>query len=136
MSVITETCTTDQGDAFLAAEPDTSEMALPMGAAQEDGTCSLDSSGTGEYIELCSPQEMSKMLLDERQRESMTSTGLATMRVYVSAASKRAVVAKEDDLLTKKDIADNPRKVADALCTEFKTWPGKNCFMISDVSNA
>ena len=41
----------DQGDAFLATEPDTSEMVLPMGAAQDDETCSLDSDDIGEYIE-------------------------------------------------------------------------------------
>ena len=86
----------DEGTVFLATEPDTSEMALPMGAAQEDEVYSLDSDNNiGEHIEFCFPQAMGKVILDEGQRESTTSADLVTMRIYVAAASKRAVVAKE-----------------------------------------
>ena len=45
----------------------------------------------------------------------MPSEDIATMRIYVTSASKRAVAAKKDDLLAKKDIAGDPKKVADAL---------------------
>ena len=82
------------------------------------------------------PQEMGNVILDERQRESMTSTDLATMRVYVSAASIRAVVMKENDRLTNKDVAYNPQKHADALCAELEISLDNDCFRILDVSKA
>ena len=111
-------------------------MALPLGIAQEDETYSLDSDDIGKYIELCAPRELGNVILGESQRETMSSTDLATVRIYVSAASKRAVVAKEDDLPTKQDIADNPKTVADALCADLKIWLGNNGFRILDTSNA
>ena len=55
----------DHGDASLAAEPDISEMALPIGIAQEVETYSLDYEVADKYIELWFPQEMSKGILDE-----------------------------------------------------------------------
>ena len=58
---------------------------------------------------------MGKLILDESQLDSVTNDDLATMRVYVSATSKRAVVAEDDDLLAEKDIAENPKQVADPL---------------------
>ena len=59
---------------------------------------------------------------------------VTTMRVYVSATAKRAVVVKEDDLLTKADIQANPVKVSKALYTELKTWFDNKCFNMQDIS--
>ena len=41
----------ERGDVFLATETNASEMALPIGLAQEDETCPLDPDGTGKYTE-------------------------------------------------------------------------------------
>ena len=60
---------------------------------------------------------MSNAILDEGQLETMSSEDMATVRIYVSAASKRAVVAEEGDILAKNDIADNSKGTAGALCT-------------------
>eukprot|EP00959_Pyramimonas_sp_CCMP1952_P050988 1065095-Pyramimonas_sp.AAC.1 len=61
---------------------------------------------------------------------------VATMRVYVSSAAKRAVVLKEDDLLTKADIAAHPKDVNEAWYTEFKIWLLNRCFDMYDLSKA
>ena len=58
------------------------------------------------------------------------------MRAYVSAAAKRAVVVKEDDLLTKADIQANPVRVPQALYKELKTWFDNKCFAIQDTNKA
>eukprot|EP00959_Pyramimonas_sp_CCMP1952_P003389 70724-Pyramimonas_sp.AAC.1 len=58
------------------------------------------------------------------------------MRVYVSSAAKRAVVVKEDDLLTKAGIAAHPKEVSEALYTELKIWIGNRCFEMYDLSKA
>eukprot|EP00959_Pyramimonas_sp_CCMP1952_P386100 8091871-Pyramimonas_sp.AAC.1 len=59
-----------------------------------------------------------------------------TMRVYVTAAAKRAVVVKEDDLLAKSDIQANPDKASMALYTEPKTWFDNECFTLQDIAKA
>eukprot|EP00959_Pyramimonas_sp_CCMP1952_P204108 4268685-Pyramimonas_sp.AAC.1 len=61
---------------------------------------------------------------------------VATMRVYVSSAAKRAVVVKEDDLLTKSDIAAHPKEVSEALYTELKIWVDNRRFEMHDLSKA
>ena len=111
-------------------------MALPVSLAQEDKACSLESDDAGKYMDLWFPQEIGKNILDEGRFEAMASNELATARIYVSAASKRAVVVKEDNLLTKKGIADYPKDVADALYSELKIWLGNNCFNILDIAKA
>eukprot|EP00959_Pyramimonas_sp_CCMP1952_P174082 3637538-Pyramimonas_sp.AAC.1 len=58
------------------------------------------------------------------------------MRVYVSSAAKLAVVVKEDDLLTKADIAAHPKELSEALYTELKIWLDNWCFEMYDLSKA
>eukprot|EP00959_Pyramimonas_sp_CCMP1952_P432537 9057717-Pyramimonas_sp.AAC.1 len=58
------------------------------------------------------------------------------MRVYVSSAAKRAVVVKEDDLLTKAEIAAHPKKVSEALYTELIIWIDNRCCEMYDYSKA
>eukprot|EP00959_Pyramimonas_sp_CCMP1952_P180637 3776932-Pyramimonas_sp.AAC.1 len=58
------------------------------------------------------------------------------MRVYVSSAAKRAVVVKEDDILTKADISAHPKEVSEALYTELKVWLDNRCFEMYDLSEA
>ena len=60
------------------------------------------------------------MPLSSLQMKMMGTQEVATMRVNVSAAAKRAVVVKEDDLPTKADTAANPNKISEALYTELK----------------
>eukprot|EP00959_Pyramimonas_sp_CCMP1952_P203762 4261271-Pyramimonas_sp.AAC.1 len=71
---------------------------------------SLDSDENGPYVELCFTPEMSKAVLDHTQLAQLETDMVATMRVYASSAAKRAVVVKEDDLLTKADIAAHPKE--------------------------
>ena len=66
----------------------------------------------------------------------MASDDSATMRICVSAASKRVVAAREDDLLTPKGIAINPMKVAGALYTELKIWLEISCFKKQEIAKA
>eukprot|EP00959_Pyramimonas_sp_CCMP1952_P251744 5259913-Pyramimonas_sp.AAC.1 len=61
---------------------------------------------------------------------------VATMGVYVSSAAKSAVVVKEDDLLTKADIAAHPTEVSEALYTELQIWLDNRCFEMYDLSKA
>eukprot|EP00959_Pyramimonas_sp_CCMP1952_P056923 1188549-Pyramimonas_sp.AAC.1 len=61
-------------------------------------------------VELCFTAEMSKVVLSEQQRVILDADGVITMRVYLTAAAKRAAVVKGDDLLTKADIQANPDK--------------------------
>ena len=56
--------------------------------------------------------------------------------MYVSAATKRAVVVKEDVLLTKQDISSNPKQVSAALLTELKIWLDNRCFAKELLSKA
>ena len=55
------------------------------------------------------------VVLTEEQHQSLDASCVTTMRVYVTAAAKRAVVVKEDDLLTKADIQANPVQVSKAF---------------------
>eukprot|EP00959_Pyramimonas_sp_CCMP1952_P430792 9021957-Pyramimonas_sp.AAC.1 len=77
---------------------------------------------------------MSKVVLDQTQRAQLETDMVATMRVYAPSAAKRAVVVKEDDLLTKTDIAAHPEEVSEALCTELKIWLDNRCFEMYDLS--
>ena len=81
---------------------------------------------------------MAKVILDEPQYDEMDTDRIPSLRVYVTAAAKRAVVVKEDDLLTKKDIADNPIQVAQAMTAELKIWTDNHCFekqLLSQATN-
>eukprot|EP00959_Pyramimonas_sp_CCMP1952_P217621 4551600-Pyramimonas_sp.AAC.1 len=64
---------------------------------------------------------MSKVLSSEQQHMILDADRVITMRVYVIAAAKRAVVVQGDDLLAKADIQANPDKVSKALYTELET---------------
>eukprot|EP00959_Pyramimonas_sp_CCMP1952_P074546 1557474-Pyramimonas_sp.AAC.1 len=84
-------------------------------------TDSIDSDDSGRYVELCFTTEMSMVVLSEQQHMLIDADRVATMRVYVTAAAKRAVVVKEDGLLAKADIQANSEKMPKALSAELKT---------------
>ena len=90
----------------------------------------------GEYVELCFTQDMAPIILDEVQLNNMRPGEIATMRVYISANTKRAVVVKEDDLLTKKDIEKHYKEVATAITQEIKIWLDNNCFKLRPLKGA
>eukprot|EP00959_Pyramimonas_sp_CCMP1952_P378363 7926072-Pyramimonas_sp.AAC.1 len=83
----------------------------------ENDSYGLDSDENDPYVELCFTTEMSKAVLSEQQRMLLGADRVPTMRVYVAAAAKRAVVVKEDDLLAKADVQANPEELPKALCT-------------------
>ena len=61
---------------------------------------------------------------------------VTTVLVYVTAAAKRAAVAKEDDLLAKADIQANPGKASKAFYAEFMAWFDNKCFKMQGISKA
>eukprot|EP00959_Pyramimonas_sp_CCMP1952_P424705 8895625-Pyramimonas_sp.AAC.1 len=91
---------------------------------------SLDSDENSRYVELCF------VVLPEQQHMLFDAGWVTTVRVYVAAAAKRAVVVKEDDLLAKADIQASPDKVSKALFAELKTWLDNKCFNIQEIAKA
>eukprot|EP00959_Pyramimonas_sp_CCMP1952_P303545 6352173-Pyramimonas_sp.AAC.1 len=79
---------------------------------------------------------MSKVVLSEQQHMLLDADRVTTMRVYVTAAAKRAVVVKEDDLLAKSDVQANPEKILKALFTELKTRFDNKCYQMQEVAKA
>ena len=95
------------------------------------------SSRTGTAnIELCFTTEMSNIILDESQYDAMRPDDVATLRVYISAQSKRSVVVKEDDILSKREILDNAEAVSQATLAELQTWLKNDCFVMCDLKTA
>eukprot|EP00959_Pyramimonas_sp_CCMP1952_P283802 5932468-Pyramimonas_sp.AAC.1 len=80
----------------------------PLCTMVEDDSYGLDSDENGQCVELCFATEMSKVVLSEQQRVTLDADRVTTMRVYVTAAAKRAAVVKEDDLFAKADIRQIP----------------------------
>ena len=97
-------------DVSLGDEQDASEsFAAPLCFTEVDGQCHHDDDELSKCIELCFASAMAKVVLPPVQLAAIAFNRDATLRVYVSAAAKRAVVVKEDDLLRAADIATNPR---------------------------
>eukprot|EP00959_Pyramimonas_sp_CCMP1952_P047671 995168-Pyramimonas_sp.AAC.1 len=108
---------------MLGDEPEPQEPCLvSLCSTTPDEGYSLDSDEHGPYVELCFTPELSKVVLVQTQLAQLDAGMVATMRVCVSSAAQCAVVVKEDDLLTKADIAAHPREVSEALYTELKIW--------------
>eukprot|EP00973_Karenia_brevis_P027723 3821063-Karenia_brevis.AAC.1 len=64
---------------------------------------------------------MAKVILDETQHKSMTDGAVATLRVYLTGnKTKRSVVVKADDILTKRELQQNAAEVAEATTAELK----------------
>ena len=88
-----------------------------------------DSDDTGNYVELCFTNEMVMVILDEQHLSTFDERKeVATLRIYVPAEAKKAVVIKEDDLLTKKEILHHAKDVAVATAEEIKIWIENKCF--------
>ena len=95
-----------------------------------------ESDEIGPYVELCFTMDMAPIVLDEDQYRNMYNYEVATMRVYISQNTKRAVVVKEDDLLSKRELQVHARDVASATITELKTWLDNRCFKKCLLKNA
>lgn len=72
-------------------------------------------------------------MLEEHQ--ALLPGHVATLRVYLADSVKRAVVVKEDDILTKKELLEHS-KVSAATVTELKTWLTNNCFKMCPLKDA
>ena len=121
---------------FSHEKQDEPSFAMTLYDVEVDDAYHLDSDDHGEFLEFCFTTDMAKVILDEKQLEDLESDDVATLRVYVSAAAKRAVDVKEDDLLTKQDIMNNPKQVSSALLTELKIWLDNRCFAKELLSKA
>eukprot|EP00973_Karenia_brevis_P080363 11148701-Karenia_brevis.AAC.1 len=75
----------------------------------------------GLMCKLCIDDHMSKVILNEEQYNSMTDGAAATLRVYLAGnPTKRSVVVKDDEILTKHDRLRNATEVAEATVAELK----------------
>eukprot|EP00959_Pyramimonas_sp_CCMP1952_P128204 2680983-Pyramimonas_sp.AAC.1 len=108
----------------------------PMSIMVEDDNYGLDSDENSRHVELCCTTDMSKVVLSEEQHMTLDADRVTTVRACVTAAAKRAVVVKGDDLLAKAGIQANPDKVPKALYTELKTWFDNKCFKMQDIAKA
>ena len=79
---------------------------------------------------------MAPIVLNEDQHNRFDEGDVATMRVYITADTKRAVVVKEDDLLSKKDFAANISEVTTATISEIWMWLDKSCFKMCLLKDA
>lgn len=82
------------------------------------------------YVELCFATSLVPGILDEFQVASTTAKDVATLKVDILEGTKRAVVMKEDDLLSKKDLQAHREDVPVALAIEIRTWLVKVCFKL------
>ena len=79
---------------------------------------------------------MASIVLNEDQHNRFDEGDVATMRVYITADTKRAVVVKEDDLLSKKDFAAHVSEVTTALISEqllLQDLPSQGCQECDDI---
>ena len=104
-------------------------------AAEQEDDEPLEEDEIGKYVELCFTEDMTPVILAEDQTPP-TKNEIATMRVYVSANTKRAVVVKEDDLLSKNEILQHSKEVADATSTELKIWIENKCFVKRKIKDS
>ena len=56
--------------------------------------------------------------------------------MYVTNENKRAVVVKEDDILTKKEILASSKLVAEATLQEILVWIRNGCFKCVELRHA
>ena len=99
-----------------------------------NNTPCYDTDEHGSYVELCFGPHMAKAILDDDIE--MQERDIVTLRVYHSVAAKRAVVVKDDDLLTKKELALHAAEVAKAILQELTTWFDNDCFLKALLKNA
>jgi len=105
---------------------------------ETDDSHACDTDDVGDYIELCFTTDMAPIVLNEEQYAGLQDGDMATMRVYISANVKRAVVVKEDDLLSKSEMWTHAGDVSKATVTELKTWIANTCFkkcLLKDAQN-
>eukprot|EP00974_Lingulodinium_polyedra_P101149 9799359-Lingulodinium_polyedra.AAC.1 len=79
---------------------------------------------------------MSSIILQEDQQQHVQDGEVATLRVYVTDAAKRAVVIKDGDILTKQELQEHAEEVSGATLTEIKIWLLNNCFVKCDINKA
>ena len=103
---------------------------LVQDSPADNSDFTLDSDEVGSYVELCFASELSMIALDETQLANLREGDIATIRVYVSADSKRAVVVKEDDLLSKNEMIKHAKEVSVAIVLEIQIWIENKCFKL------
>ena len=105
-------------------------FALDVGCNDDNNNEHIDEDQCGQHVELCFTEEMANAIL--RRHQEVSPGTRATLRVYLSNTAKRAVVVKDDDLLTQKEMHDYHKEVAAATLTELKngsvTHASRNAF--------
>ena len=132
---------TSRGDTSLGNElchdaQDRADVLISISSGEVgDLTLATEQDEHGEYIELCFEDHMANVILAEDQY--VYDGEIATLRVYLtSAANKRAVVVKGDDLLTTAEMNAHAKEVSSAILTELNIWLQNQCFEMCDLKNA
>ena len=115
--------------------PDTTDIYMSDEDADPE-TYNIDEDDIGQYVELCFTGDMAPIVLDEGEARGMTPDDVATIRVYIAQNTKRAVVVKEDDLLSKQELLTHAKEVAKATVNELTIWINNTCFKKCLLKNA
>ena len=76
------------------------DIAISVEAAVLDSGHAFVEDERGQHVELCFTRNMAQVVSDEDQIQSLTADSAATAWARATAATRRAAVAKEDDLVT------------------------------------
>eukprot|EP00974_Lingulodinium_polyedra_P072391 7006163-Lingulodinium_polyedra.AAC.1 len=66
------------------------DVPVPIEQADVDSASMIEEDEFGQYVELCCADEMPSIILQEDQHQQMQDDEVATLRVYVTDAAKRA----------------------------------------------
>ena len=93
----------------------------------------LDSDEVGAYVALEAPGDMAKLVADVDRLPHANE--VVEIRFYESH-TRKAVIDRSDDLLTKDELVQHADAVVQATLDELKTWQGFNCFQRRSKSEA
>ena len=127
--------TADSAEAQLMVRPEAAADGVPDADATvfvassvedfaDDQPHDVDEDGSGRYIDIELTNDMAPIILDERQYNYYSDyhqhhNYVPALRVYIAKAIKRAVVIKDDDLLTHKEVLQHAQEVAKATRDEL-----------------
>ena len=93
----------------------------------------LDSDDLGAYVALEAPGEVAKLIADLDRMPNADE--VVEVRLY-EGHTRKAVIDRSDDLLTKEELLEHADAVVQATIDELKTWQGFDCFQRRQRSEA
>ena len=85
----------------------------------------LDADETGAYVALEASGDVAKLISDLDRLPNADE--VVEIRFY-EAHTRKAVIDRSDDLLTKEELIEHGDAVLQSILNELKTWQGFNCF--------